>query len=82
MMTEVVKGTAVDSVRTVEEAVTGWFAETDAARPDDLPEPLPALAAVKDFPARSRCVTLAWEALAQALSAAGEGQRSAAEHDS
>lgn len=70
MMTEAVDGRAVADAQTLAERMRQWFALDGAGAgqvPPELPEPLPALAPVKDYPGRSRCVLLAWEALETAL---------------
>lgn len=68
MMTEVVRGQAVTRALELDRQMNDWFAGEGAEPPEDLPEPLPALQPVRDYPSRSRCVLLAWEALEKLLS--------------
>jgi nitrogen fixation NifU-like protein len=61
MMAEVLSGRQLSDVQELSASFRGWFGA--AGNAPDPPEPLPALAAVRDFPARRRCVLLAWDAL-------------------
>lgn len=68
MMTEVVTGMQVDEAGQLCHDMQAWFSSDEG---DVLPEPpasLSALSAVREYPARRRCVLLAWEALNAALS--------------
>lgn len=64
MMTEAVAGCTREQASAIGEAVTSLLA---GRRTDALPDPLGALAAVREFPSRVKCATLAWEALRGAL---------------
>ena len=67
LMTEVVSGRSRGEARNLCQQMQVWFAPGEGA---DVAEPLPALgalAAVRRYPARSRCVLLSWEALSEAL---------------
>jgi NifU-like protein involved in Fe-S cluster formation len=46
-----------------------WFQQGDGTDLAPPPEDLQALSAVREHPARRRCVLLSWEALADALDA-------------
>lgn len=61
MMTEVLTGKRRGDAEKLSASFRYWFdSPGNAPAP---PEPLPALAAVRDYPARRRCVLLAWDAL-------------------
>lgn len=68
LMTDAVSGRSTDAARQLCEDMRHWFRQGDgehiAAPP---PEGLLALSAVREYPARRRCVLLAWDALAEAL---------------
>lgn len=67
MMTEAVNGTSIESAESIYEDMKIWFdtgTERDSVTP---PESLRALDAVREHPARRRCVLLAWEALHDAI---------------
>ncbi|KKL19395.1 hypothetical protein LCGC14_2465890 [marine sediment metagenome] len=68
MMTVSVTGESREEAQRQSERMKNWFDEKqgDALEP---PEPLYALSAVRKYPARRRCVLLAWEALDSALTA-------------
>ena len=62
MMTESVAGSSKNEVLQLAEKVRDWF----DAKEDDTPAPvktLLALDALRKYPARRRCVLLAWDAL-------------------
>jgi nitrogen fixation NifU-like protein len=61
MMTEVLTGRPRGDAANLSASFRDWFDPAGDAPPP--PEPLPALAAVRDYPARRRRVLLAWEAL-------------------
>lgn len=67
MMTEVLTGRQRDDARRLCLEMTAWFNGADDGAVAAPPEPLPALTAVRPYPARHRCVLLAWEALDAAL---------------
>ena len=67
LMTEAVGGRSRSEARNLCQRMQAWFAPGEDA---DVAEPLPALgalAAVRGYPARRRCVLLSWEALSEAL---------------
>lgn len=67
MMTEEVTNMSVTDAQRLYHDMKAWFSNGGG---DVLPEPpasLQALAAVREYPARRRCVLLAWEALNDAL---------------
>ena len=69
LMTEAVAGKSRDAAHELTAEMKGWFSSGDGNRVPDPPETLRALSAVQDYPARRRCVLLAWEALDDALNA-------------
>ena len=68
MMTEAVKGRSCGEARRLCTDMQAWFG-TQGAQATELPGELNALAAVRAYPARRRCVLLAWQALSEALAA-------------
>lgn len=62
MLTEAIKERSVDAARALHAAMTALFEGRDV----DVGE-LSLLAAARAFPARLKCVTLAWQTLGQAL---------------
>ncbi len=46
-----------------------WFGKGSGGDLQQAPEELEPLAAVREYPARRRCVLLSWEALADAIAA-------------
>lgn len=69
MMTEAVTGKTRGEVEGLYDGLRQWF---DAGEEDAAPDPpasLRPLSALRQHPARRRCVLLAWEALADALNA-------------
>jgi nitrogen fixation NifU-like protein len=71
LMTEAVSGRNRAEARRLCEAMQSWLGHGDGALRADPPRDLEALAAVRVYPARRRCVLLAWQALADALTATG-----------
>jgi nitrogen fixation NifU-like protein len=69
LMTEAVTGTSLTEARHLCEAMQSWFGQGDGAQVAEPPRDLEALSAVRDYPARRRCVLLSWEALQDALAA-------------
>ncbi|MGB7934839.1 MAG: aminotransferase class V-fold PLP-dependent enzyme [Gammaproteobacteria bacterium] len=70
MMTEVPTGRRRGDAEKLSASFRDWF--DSAGNAPAPPEPLPALTAVRGYPARRRCVLLAWEAL-NAILAEGSG---------
>ena len=70
MMTEAVTGMRVDQALRLCEQMHTWFDAQDDAATLTLPESLQALGAVREHPARRKCVLLSWEALAAAIAGA------------
>lgn len=69
MMTEAVSGMTREHARTLYQEIAAWFSEgSRPPRVGDM-EFLHALEAVRHYPARKRCVLLAWQALDEALTA-------------
>lgn len=73
MMTNALTGLPLDEARAVREAFLNLVAaaEPDGASGDKLNEELRSMSEVRRFPARVKCATLAWHALASALKNAG-----------
>jgi nitrogen fixation NifU-like protein len=69
MMTEVVCGRDQTEARQLCREMQGWFGQGDGATVAEPPAGLAALSAVREYPARRRCVLLSWEALSDALEA-------------
>ena len=67
LMTEAVSGSSRGEARGLCEQVQAWFGRGAGTGLAEPPNDLQALAAVRDHPARHRCVLLSWEALADAL---------------
>lgn len=66
MMTEAVTGHSREEARALSTFMHEWFAG-QAVADDEAPGPLRPLSLVRKFPARRRCVLLAWEALDETL---------------
>jgi len=71
LMTDAVQGLERSGARQLVDTMRAWFTAGDGGAVPDPPAALEALAAVRGFPARRRCVLLAWEALEEALSDPG-----------
>jgi len=69
MMTVAVSGRSGEQARQLCHDVQHWFQQGDGSGLSAPPEDLQALSAVREYPARRRCVLLSWEALADALDA-------------
>jgi nitrogen fixation NifU-like protein len=69
LMTEAVGGKSRDAARELVAEMKRWFSSGDGNQVPDPPQSLRALSAIQDYPARRRCVLLAWEALDDALNA-------------
>ena len=67
MMTEAVSGMDTEETRRLCDLMQGWFGTGAGETSWALPESLEALNAARAYPARRRCVLLAWEALSAAL---------------
>ncbi len=67
MMTEVVQGRSTEEARQLCIDMQAWFQKGDGGELTEPPEDLQALSAVREYPARRRCVLLSWEALEDAL---------------
>lgn len=67
MMTESVCGKTSGEVRHLCESLKAWFGQGSGEAVPALPADLEALSAVRDYPARRRCVLLSWEALSDAI---------------
>jgi len=70
MMTEAVIELNVANTLLLCEQIRAWFGGIDPASDAILPDALQALAAVREHPARQKCVLLSWEALADAVASA------------
>jgi nitrogen fixation NifU-like protein len=69
MMTEAVGGMATAEANRLCACMNTWLESADGGTLESLPEELEALSAVRDYPARRRCVLLSWEALSDAIDA-------------
>lgn len=67
MMTEAVTGKRRYEVLDLAREMQDWFGSGNGSSVQEPPEVLAPLAAVREYPARRRCVLLAWEALTTAL---------------
>lgn len=67
MMTEAATGLSFEQARCQHDAVINWLVGDTEFGPSGLPESLQPLEAVREHPARHRCVSLAWQALTGAL---------------
>jgi len=67
MMTEVVSGRSTDEARQLCDSMQNWFGQSSGLEISEAPEELEALSAVREYPARRRCVLLSWEALSDAI---------------
>jgi len=70
MMTEAVARKSRRAALQLAEEMKQWFNSGEGSQVPDPPESLRALSAVRGYPARRRCVLLAWEALDDALDVA------------
>jgi nitrogen fixation NifU-like protein len=69
MMTEAAQGHSIKEARQICADMAAWWQEGDGVELSEAPEELRALSAVREYPARRRCVLLSWEALDDALGA-------------
>ncbi|MEL6184441.1 MAG: Fe-S cluster assembly sulfur transfer protein SufU [Myxococcota bacterium] len=66
MMTELVQGLPADEAAELEAKIQQWL-DSEARMPPEGLERLEPLGAVRAFPSRKRCATLAWSSLTKAL---------------
>ena len=66
IMSESMKGLTLHQARQLVQQMLSWFDNTDSEAPPDTT--LAALGAVRQHPARKKCVLLAWIALDETLS--------------
>lgn len=71
LLTEAVQGLTVDQARQLQVSIAGLLQADGVSIVEFKPAELAALSGVRKFPARHRCASLAWSALAQALQDAG-----------
>jgi nitrogen fixation NifU-like protein len=69
LMTEAVSGRSCAEAQRLCEQMWSWFGHGDGADAAAPHGELQGLAAVRGYPARRRCVLLAWQALSDALTA-------------
>jgi nitrogen fixation NifU-like protein len=74
LMTERVRGRSIDSALSLYEQVHDMLTKDDAESMEGL-DKLAALAGVREFPARVKCASLAWQALKAALTGSSEPVR-------
>lgn len=67
MMSEATQGLSAKDARQLCADMQAWFQAGDGGQLKDPPADLQALSAVREYPARRRCVLLSWEALDDAL---------------
>ncbi len=70
MMAELIEGQSLAEARSLSARLKASVAPDGAALPDE--DPLQPLSGIRHFPTRTRCGTLPWEALDDALDAQGE----------
>ena len=68
LMTQVVTGKNREQASKLYQEMKAWFTVGEGNYVPQPPASLHALSAVREYPARRRCVLLAWEALHDALS--------------
>lgn len=69
LMTDAVAGHTTAEARQLCDHMQRWFAQGEGEDLTAPPRDLEPLSAVREYPARRRCVLLSWEALADALDA-------------
>lgn len=69
MMTEAVSGKPTADARHLCDVMQGWIGQGPGDELQAAPADLEPLSAVREYPARHRCVLLSWEALADAIDA-------------
>ncbi len=67
MMTDAVSDTSKTRAHELCEHMTAWIQGCDGQQLAEAPRDLEALSAVREYPARRKCVLLSWEALSSAL---------------
>ena len=67
MMTQATQGRSAQEARQLCADMQTWFQSGDGGGLAEPPDDLQALSAVREYPARRRCVLLSWEALEDAL---------------
>jgi len=67
MMSEAVSGRSKEEAHRLCEEMHYWFGKGDGTDVTPPPDDLAALSAVREYPARRRCVLIAWDALSDAL---------------
>jgi nitrogen fixation NifU-like protein len=72
LMTEEVMGKTRAQAHKLYEEMERWFNSGEGESVPEPPQSLLALSAVRQYPARRRCVLLAWEALRDALESDGD----------
>jgi nitrogen fixation NifU-like protein len=75
MMTGAVEGRSIKEARRLCADMQAWFQKGGGVQLAEPPEDLQALSAVRDYPARRRCVLLSWEALDDALASTNGDNR-------
>jgi len=70
LMSEAMAGKSRRAAHQLAQEMKQWFSSGEGSQVPDPPESLRALSAVRGYPARRRCVLLAWEALDDALGVA------------
>jgi len=67
MMSEAVTGCSRQEAHHLSEEMHDWFGKGNGSDVNQPPDDLQALSAVREYPARRRCVLLSWDALTDAL---------------
>ena len=67
MMSEATTGKSVQEAQHLCDEMTDWFGHGNGSAVNDPPPDLVALSAVREYPARRRCVLISWDALKDAL---------------
>jgi nitrogen fixation NifU-like protein len=70
MMTEVISGKSYADALALAQRTRLWLSHEGGEKPSALPPPLGSLQVVRGYQVRRRCLSLAWEALLDALAAA------------
>ena len=67
MMSEAVTGRSKEEAHHLCEEMHNWFGKGNGTDVNQPPDDLEALSAVREYPARRRCVLLSWDALSDAI---------------
>lgn len=67
MMSEAVTGRSRKEAHHLCEEMHNWFGQGNGTDVNEPPHELEALSAVREYPARRRCVLISWDALSDAL---------------